>query len=169
MKAELEDDFESFLAVNSDRFFRIAYAITLDEERAAEAVSSALAETYSRWRRVRAAGEPEKYMRRMILDEILGWGRRRSSAVRAITEVAPPVPVPAPGQRVLDTDLVWTALHGLPVSQRALIVLGYYERLSEDDIASTLRIRPETVGPQIAHALADLRRIVAKTRHGART
>jgi len=163
MRAELEADFEEFVAASADRFFRTAYAITRDEDRAGDAVRSALAATYSHWRRVSAAGQPETYVRRMIVNEILGWGRRRSSAVRPITELTKRPPARTTGQRVVDTDVVWTALLELPVSQRALIVLRYYERLPEDEIAATLGISPETVGPQSAAALADVSRLVTKT------
>ncbi len=170
MRADREADFEAFVAVSADRFFRTAYAITRDDESAADAVRAALATTYSRWRRVSAAGHPETYVRRMIVNEILGRGARRSSAVRPITGLPSKLPAPAPGQRVLDTDVVWAALQQLPVSQRALIVLRYYERLSTAEIGSTLGIRPETVGPQSVAALSDVRRLVTKmTRHGAHT
>lgn len=169
MRADREADFEAFVAASADRFFRTAYAITRDDESAADAVRAALAATYSRWSRV-GAGQPESYVRRMIVNEILGRGMRRSSAVRPITGLPSQLPAPAPGQRVLDTDVVWAALQQLPVSQRALIVLRYYERLSTAEIGSTLGIRPETVGPQAVAALSDVRRLVTKmTRHGAHT
>ena len=168
MRADREADFEAFVAVSADRFFRTAYAITRDDESAADAVRAALATTYSRWRRVSAAGHPETYVRRMIVNEILGRGARRSSAVRPITALHGNAPVPGPGQRVVDTELVWEALLELPVSQRALIVLCYYERLPEAEVAVTLGIDPETVAPQCQAALKDVQRLVTKSLQGAR-
>jgi len=170
MRADRETDFEAFVAVSADRFFRTAYAITRDDQSAADAVSAALAATYSRWSRVLASGQPETYVLRMIVNEILGRGMRRSSAVRPITGLPSQQPSPAPGQRVLDTDVVWAAMEQLPVSQRALVVLRYYERLSAVEIGATLGIRPETVDPQSAAALAAVRRLVTKmARRGAHT
>jgi len=161
MRSEL--DFEEFASATSDRFFRTAYAITRDPELAEDAVRSALAAAYSRWRKV-SADAPEAYVRRMIVNEILG---RRRPATRPV-EAPVRRYVASPEQRVVDTDAVWTALLELPVGQRAIIVLRYYERLGEDEIATTLGIRPETITDETSVALANLRRLLTASRQGAR-
>lgn len=162
MRAEL--DFEEFASATADRFFRTAYAITRDHEQAEDAVRAALAAAYSRWRKV-SARAPEAYVRRMIVNEILGTGRRP-----ATRPAEAPVRryVAAPEQQVVDTDAVWTSMLELPVGQRAVIVLRYYERLNETEIATTLGIRPETVTYETSAALANLRRILTGSRQGAR-
>ena len=76
MKADLEADFESFVETSGDRFYRTAYAITRDRAHAEDVVHAALASAYSRWKRLHDK-RPEAYVRRMIVNEILGWGRRR--------------------------------------------------------------------------------------------
>ena len=49
-----------------------------------------------------------------------------------------------------------------------MIVLRYYERLSESDVADTLAIRPEIVHAQTSAALSDLRRLLTLARQRAR-
>lgn len=165
MKAELEADFESFVAVSGDRFYRIAYAITRDPQLADDAVRSAMATAYSRWKRV--SGRPEAYVRRMVVREILGRGRRRSTH-RPQDEL--PLRRPGPGARrdIVDTDAVWAALKDMPPGERAVIVLRYYERLTEDEVAATLATRTEVVRAQTAVALSDLRRLLTIARQQAR-
>ena len=67
---------------------------------------------------------------------------------------------PSPEDRIVDTDAVWTALSELPARQRAVVVLRYYEHLSEAEIADVLGIRPGTVKSQASAALANLRRLL---------
>ena len=163
MKAELEDGFASFVAASSDRWYRVGWAITRDHQITEDAVRHALAAAYARWSRVRR--DPESYVRRMLVTEVLGWGRGRSTPVRPHAAVQ----VRRAAERDLpDTDAVWAAMRELPVGQRAVIVLRYYERLSEAEVARTLAIRPEIVRAQTSAALADLRRLVALARQRAR-
>ena len=164
MKAELEADFESFVATSGDRFYRTAYAITRDPQHAEDAVQAALASTYSRWRRLHDK-QPEAYVRRMMVNEILGWGRRRSAPVATLEDP----PLRRTGPDLVPTDAVWTALRELPVAQRALIALRYYEGLSVDEVADTLSTRPEVVQAQTTAALFDLRRLITLARQRART
>ena len=161
MRADL--DFEEFASVTADRFFRTAYAITRDSQHAEDAVHAALAVTSRHWRKV-SQQDPEAYVRRMIVNEILG--RRR--AVRQPAEAPVRRYIAAPEQQVVDTDAVWDALLELPVEQRAIIVLRYYERLGDADLAATLGIRPDTVTGETSAALANLRRLLTVRRHGAR-
>jgi DNA-directed RNA polymerase specialized sigma24 family protein len=165
MKAELEADFESFVADAGDRFYRIAFAITRDAQMAGEAVGFALTAAHSRWKRV--SGHPEDYVRRMMLTEILGWTRGRTTPVRPHDAVPPRQPVSG-GLQLMDTDAVWAALADLPIGQRAVLVLRHYEHLSEDQIAQTLAVRPDVVQAQAAAALADLRRLLMIARRRTR-
>lgn len=163
MRAEL--DFEEFASATADRFFRTAYAITRDPELAEDAVRSALAAAYSRWRKV-SGQAPEAYVRKMIVNEILGTGRRPATRP---DEAPVRRYIASPEQQVVDTDAVWTSLLELPVGQRAIIVLAYYERLTEAETAAALGIRPETVTDETSAALANLRRVLTARRQGART
>ena len=64
---------------------------------------------------------------------------------------------------VVEHQLVWSAVGDLPPRQRAVIVLRYYEGMSEADIAQTLGIRPGTVKSQSSAAMAHLRAALSDT------
>ena len=68
---------------------------------------------------------------------------------------------PAATSHVDDRDALWRALGALPRRQRAVVVLRYYEDLSEAETASALGISTGTVKSQAAKALAALRRDAA--------
>ena len=61
----------------------------------------------------------------------------------------------------MDTDIIWRSIRQLPVRQRAIVVLRYYEQQSEAEIADILGIRPGTVKSQASAALTNLRRLLA--------
>ncbi len=167
MRPDLEAEFEDFVAGVSPRLFRAAYAITRDHHLAEDAVQSALGKAYARWSRVSRSEQPEAYVRRMVVNEVLSW-RRRKASTEVPTDVPPvddPRRAPAPHDTLLaDSDAMWQALGRLAPRQRAVVVLRYYEHLSEVEIAETLGVRPGTVKSQCAAALARLRLLLADTR-----
>ena len=62
---------------------------------------------------------------------------------------------------VLDRRLFWPLVCALPARQRAVIVLRYYEDLSEAQIADVLGCAPGTVKSQSSAAIGALRRALA--------
>ncbi|MFC4785405.1 SigE family RNA polymerase sigma factor [Nocardioides sp. MAHUQ-72] len=157
-----EEEFAEFFTATWPRLFRTAVAITADAAAAEDALQSAYAKAFASWRRVAAADHPEAYVRRMVVNEILagrrhGWGRRE----RPSESVEPATPVASPEHDVVVHGALWPAVRQLPVRQRAVIVLRYYEDLSEREIAAVLGCSQGTVKSQASAALANLRR------HGA--
>lgn len=159
-----EQEFAELFAAMWPRLFRSATAIAGNREAAEEAVQMAFARAYASWDRVRRADHVEAYVRRMVINEIFsarrsGWFRReRPSAHVDPGRTAPPV------DDVVGTrDAVWTAVQALPLRQRAVIVLRYYEDLSEEQIAAVVGCSRGTVKSQASAALANLRRAGALT------
>ena len=101
-------------------------------------------------------GPPEPYVRRTIATTYATWWRRKWKAERP-TAALPEVPTDG-GTPVEDRDVLWRALAALPRRQRAVVVLRYYEDLSEADTAAALGVSVGTVKSQAAKALAALRR-----------
>ena len=74
--------------------------------------------------------------------------------------------MPSPERGVVERDAVWAAVQALPVRQRAVIVLRYYEDLSEEQIAEVLGCSRGTVKSQASAALANLRRCTGTDSNG---
>jgi RNA polymerase sigma-70 factor (sigma-E family) len=159
-----DDEFADFFAATWPRLYRTTYAVTGDPGAAEDALQSAYAKAYASWRRVRAADRPEAYVRRMALNEVLTVRRRAWWRAERPHAVPPePAPLRSPHADTDDHDAVWQAVVALPPRQRAVVVLRYYEELSEAEIAEVLGCSRGTVKSQAADALAKLRRGNAAT------
>ncbi len=156
-----EQAYADFFAAAWPRLYRTALAVAGDPGSAEDALQTAFAKAYASWSRVSGADRPEAYVRRMVINEIIG-ARRGGWFRKERPQEAPDGPtsaaVPSPEDGVVDRDAVWAAVQALPVRQRAVVVLRYYEDLSEQQIADALGCTRGTVKSQASAALANLRR-----------
>ena len=97
--------------------------------------------------------DPEGYVRTtMARQHISLWRRtRRETLTDLVPEGSYTDPAPS-------DDVLWRALETLPRRQRAVLVLRYYEVLSDEEIAAQLGISRGTVRSQASRALEKLRR-----------
>ena len=153
------------IAAEQAPLFRIALAVCGDRHLAEEALAEAFARS---WPALRAGSvdNPHAYLRRAVLNVLQGRFRRLAVERRARDRRD------ADGRGELDTasgvadrDVVLTALRRLPERQRAVVVLRYYEGLSEAEIAAELRIPAGTVKSTTARASARLRELLEEDRH----
>jgi RNA polymerase sigma-70 factor (sigma-E family) len=150
-----EDRFTEFVRANTASLFRTAYLMTGDYQRAEDVLQASLVRVYQRWSRVDAMDHPVGYARKVVVNQTLSWWRRPSSheALLQLREE------PAWNGRVEDVaehERVWQAVLGLPRRQRAVMVLRYYEDMTEAQIAETLSMAPGTVK---SHSHAAVRRL----------
>lgn len=152
--------YEEFVAARLPAVLRYATALTGSPPLAEDVVQEVLVRAQARWRRISAAERPEAYVRRMVLNEYLGWRRRRASrdvltAPADLELVGPAVadPAEAHGER----DRMRLALATLPRRQRAVLVLRFYEGLTDVEIAADLGCSAGTVRSHASRALATLR------------
>lgn len=152
------NDFEIFFEATWPRLFRTTYAVAGDAASAEEALQSAFTKAYASWRKVRSVDHPEAYVRRMAINEVLGV-RRRAWWKSEITTAELPLTdsVPSAEASIVDREVMWQSICALPIRQRAVIVLRYYEDLSEQQIADALGCSTGTVKSQASAALAALR------------
>ncbi len=145
-----------------------AYVLTGDSESAKDLVQTALARTLGRWDRVRNSDDPEGYVRRVMINACANQRRRRPWRERLVPEVPDVAAVGSPEHELGWRDAMWHALATLPEGQRAVIVLRYYQDLSEADIARALGCSQGTVKSQTAKAMVKLRAAVttAETSEG---
>lgn len=158
MKRSDEERFTEFVRAYSASLFRTGYLITGDYQRAEDLLQSTLVRLYRRWPRVEAMERPVGYARKVLVNEAISWWRRRSS------REAPVLVLNEPGwdggvDEIDEHERVWKAVVSLPPRQRAVMVLRYYEDLSEAEIAETLGMAQGTVKSHAhaaTHRLAEL-------------
>ncbi len=153
--------FEEFAQARLAALLRYAAVLTGDRESARDIVQEVLTRALIRWRRIGGLDEPYAYVRTMVTNEFLSLRRRRGIRTVALTYEALDGPrAPAAPDRSGDVgrrDELWQRLAGLPKQQRAVIVLRYYEDLTDTEIADVLGCRPATVRAYATRALQTLR------------
>ena len=158
MDAQAREDFRSYVAGRSAALLRTAYLLTGNRADAEDLLQTALAKTYLAWDRIRDREAVDGYVRRVMVNTQTSWWRRR----RVDEHPTDSLPERGSGRdSTADLDLhdaLWSALGTLPRRQRAMVVLRYYEDLSEADIAAALGCRPGTVKSLSARGLARLRK-----------
>jgi len=148
--------FADFVAARSPRLLRTAYLLCRDWALAEDLLQTALARAWEAWRRVE--GDPEPYVRKILVNAYASWWRRRSNAEQPTDRIPEPDPEDRdPHARLADREALWQALGRLPRRQRAVLVLRYFEDLSVEEIARTLGCSTGTVKSQASRALAKLR------------
>ena len=150
--ASAEDDFHAFVVARTPALSRTAYLLTGDAHLAEDLVQTALFKAARSWHRIQ--GSPEAYVRRILYTQNVSWWRSRRH-VRETPVERYDAPAAAP-----DTDLRLTleqALAGLTTRQRTVLVLRYFEDLTEVQTAATLGIAPGTVKSISRQALGRLR------------
>jgi RNA polymerase sigma-70 factor (sigma-E family) len=149
--------FDAYVRARWAGLFRIAYLLTGDRHRGEDLVQQALLRVAGRWSTVVAAGDPDRYVRRVLYHEHISWWRRGMRAVTEVTAEAPPAAAADPSDRVVTALAVHRALARLAPRQRAVLVLRYFEDLSEAQTAEVLGVRVGTVKSQLRDGLARLR------------
>lgn len=147
-------DFRDFVASRSPALTRTAYLLTGDWQRAEDLLQTALLHCYRRWS---SLDDPEAYVKRTMVTTVTGWRRRRWVG-EVPTAVLPDRATgrDAPGEADARLDLL-RLLADLGPRQRAVIVLRFYEDMSEAEAAALLGCAVGTVKSQTARALDRLR------------
>ncbi len=156
-RAARDADFAAYLQARQSSVLRTAYLLSGDRHTAEDLTQTAFAKLYLSWDRVREQGSIDGYLRRILVNENnslwrRGW-KRREHATDALPEPTPSLDEYDDGRGTALWDLVQT----LPRKARAVLVLRYYEELSEAETAEVLGISVGTVKSQTSRALAALR------------
>ncbi|MFF3210745.1 SigE family RNA polymerase sigma factor [Streptomyces sp. NPDC002886] len=157
MQAEEEAQFESFVAARWAHLVRTAYLLTGDPYDAEDVTQAALAKAYRSWRRVSRMDSPEAYVRRMLVTCNSDRFRKRRLAERLTSSVPDTTVRDHAGAWAEERGVLMEALAELPVRQRAVVVMRYWEDLSEAETADVLGCSQGTVKSQASKALAKLR------------
>lgn len=158
---EIDEQFREFVSTRSAALLRTAYLLTGDWANAEDLLQTALTKTYLAWRRLGTIDSVEPYARRVLVTTATSWWRRRWHGEKP-TGSLPETSGPDGADERAERDLLWRFVLGLPPRQRAVLVLRFYEDLTEAETARLLDISVGTVKSQGARAIATLRRRLAE-------
>ncbi|WP_061292021.1 SigE family RNA polymerase sigma factor [Herbidospora cretacea] len=147
-------DFERYVGQRSARLLRMAYLLCRDWATAEDLTQTALAKAWLAWRRV--GDNPDAYVYRILVNTHNTWWRRMWRR-EVPTDSLPDLSDPAVVDSLDERDELRAALDGLPPKMRAVLVLRYFEDLSDAEIAVILGCAEGTVRSQASRALAKLR------------
>jgi RNA polymerase sigma-70 factor (sigma-E family) len=149
-------DFESWLVAREPALQRLALLLAGDPHGAQDLVQTTLAKLYLAWDRLDHAESVDAYARRILANEHRSAWRRPFRRREVVTDA---LPEGAATDREYDgsREAVWSFVQSLPPRQRAVIVLRYYEDLTEPETAEVLGISVGTVKSQASRAIAGLR------------
>ncbi|WGL51221.1 SigE family RNA polymerase sigma factor [Nocardioides sp. BP30] len=154
--------FDEWVAARSTALLRFAYLLTGSQSEAEDAVQSALERALARWQRVARTEDPETYVRRMIVNEHISLWRRWRRRVSPVAVVRETVGGQADlAETVASADVVRRLCAALPATQRAAVVLRYYQDLDYREIAALLGCAEATARSHVHRALQALRHELA--------
>ena len=155
MDADAQQRFEAFVRARGPALQRTAYLLTGDWGLAEDLLQTALAKACLRWSRIRHE-DPEGYVRAVLANTYATAWRRRWRGEVPVLDL-PEGSAPDDWERADDRLHLAAALARLPRRQRAVVVLRFFDDLTETAVAAALGISVGTVKSQTAKALARLR------------
>jgi RNA polymerase sigma-70 factor (sigma-E family) len=156
-------DFEQFVTASSDALLRTAYLVVWDAAEAQDLVQDCLLAVARRWPRVRGMDHPHAYARRVLINLALDGASRRTRRREELavngSAAAAEFPDESSARRLytvgVRAELV-QALGTLPPRQRTVLVLRYFEDLTEAQVAELLGCSLGTVKSTASRALTRL-------------
>jgi len=145
--------FEEFAHAASNRLYGTAYLLTRDHGLAEDLLQTSLVKTWEAWSRITI--DPHLYLRKVMVNTQATWWRRKWRGEKP-TEELPEAPASAGVEPAERLDL-WEAIGRLPTRQRAVIVLRYFDDLTEAQPAQVLGVSPGTIKSQTSRAVDKLR------------
>lgn len=151
------DGFRDFVVARSPALVRSAWLLTGNEATAQDLVQVALSEVWRRWGSIQRQDAPEIYVRRVMMTTFLTWSRRRWHK-ETPAAVLPDLPgLVDPFQEADLRHVLTAALATLPRRQRGVLVLRFFEDMTEAQVADVMGCSIGTVKSQAFKALARLR------------
>jgi len=152
-----DGSFAEFVAVRGTALLRTALLMCASRQDAEDILQTALEKAYRHWGRLDADSDPEPYVRRILVNLVISRARRWK-VLREIHVAKPPEVATAPETHAVELrDALMEELRKLGPRQRAVLVLRYWEDLSEKETAEVLGCSVGTVKSQSSRGLARLR------------
>ena len=152
--------FDDFVADRLAPVLRFAGVLTGDRHLAEDVVQDVLVKAHRSWDRIGGLDVPEAYVRRMVVNEYVSW-RRKWARIVPRADVGDDLDCgrsePDHAGRLAERADLEQRLAILPARQRAVLVLRYYEQLTDAEIADALGCGVGTVRGYASRGLATLR------------
>lgn len=148
--------FREFMTAHQQSLMRTAYLLTGDAHLAEDLLQSVLLKMLGRWHKSAHVASPQAYARKALVNQYISW-RRRLVRTAELPSAEPPERSHSSEESTIVRLAMRQALAQLPPKQRAVIVLRYYEDLTEHETAKLLNCSIGTVKSQAHDALARLR------------
>jgi len=155
----LTADLERFVAERGRALLRVAILLTGSKESGEDLLQAGLERLLRHWRKIE--GSPEAYLRKTLY-HLAADGHRRQRAQRkglSLLRAGDAAPAVDATTVVDRRDALVRLLLQLPPRQRAVIVLRYWEQLSEAEAAQTLGCSAGTVKSAASRGIARLREL----------
>ena len=152
--SERRDLFEQVIRQRGKAFTQLAFCLCRDKEQAAEICAEAFARAWPHWRDGKI-DELGPYVRQMVVNLCRKAWRRQLISRHYESQL----PTAIRSEAHSDFELIDAVLR-LPPRQRVVVVLRYFEDLSEREIAELLSVAQGTVKSRMSRALAALRSAV---------
>ncbi len=152
--SERDEQFRNFYLTQAPRLRRLAIMLTGDVERASDLTHDTLTKVYVKWPRIRD-DEPGSYARTILVNACRTAHRRRLLEIRKTPRQ--PATVPDPTHSIDRALQIATALSALSPIRRAVILLRFYDDMTEQQIADSLNRPLNTVKSDLRRALETLR------------
>ncbi|MFI7602909.1 SigE family RNA polymerase sigma factor [Actinoplanes sp. NPDC049681] len=149
--------FADFVHARSPALLRTAFLLTADSHLAQDLLQTALVKTWRAWRTIRDQEAPDAYVRRVMVTTATSWWRRKWWGERPAQSLPQTAAHDDPLDSIGARQALVTALARLPPRQRAVVVLRYYEDLSELQVAEVLGTSVGNVKSQASRGLRKLR------------
>jgi RNA polymerase sigma-70 factor (sigma-E family) len=156
--------FEEFANAKLQTLLNFSTVLTNDRGLGEDLVQDVLMRAHARWDHIGNLDQPIAYVRHMLVNEFVSWGRKWSRIVPRSDagHLAASAEAPDHANRYVERAAMAGDIARLPRKQRAVIILRYYEDLPDDEIADLLGCASSTVR---VHALRALRTL--RVTHGA--
>ncbi len=155
MDAQGRESFDAWVRSCQVSLVRSAFLMTGDSHHSQDLVQEALVKVAARWEKLRAEN-PDGYARRIIYRDHISWWRRKLAVP---VDELPERSLGDPSEASVDSLVIGQALARLTKKQRAVLVLRYFDDLTEKQVAEILGVSVGTVKSQSSAALARLRQV----------
>ncbi|HEX9354891.1 MAG TPA: SigE family RNA polymerase sigma factor [Streptosporangiaceae bacterium] len=163
--AGIDERFTAYVRDRGEHHLRVAVLLTGDWHAAQDLVQESLVRLYRAWPKLRLDGDPDAYLRRIMVNTHRSWWRARWRRETPAGELPDAVIADfADGQAF--AALVRQALQALPRRQRAAVVLRYCADLPEAEVADLLGCSVGTVKTHTHRGLRALRENLEEDRYG---